>query len=202
MLSIKAATSGALAIIESDGRAICIKIARHFLDSRLLTRNSKNVYRQHRSKAEVSELLRQVGSSPRSRRHAPVAPAEMIFNSDRPASHSRAPLLGEIAQEAKAKAARELQSIKLRLKLTNPGAPLKGVKPSPLVATTQQRTAKLVPPSDRIPGAAPKKDLLHAHKWKRGAEETASTVKEMRRKARQIAPAYNKGALQYLPGGR
>jgi hypothetical protein len=34
---------------------------------------------------------------------------------------------------------------------------------------------------------------------KRGAEETAFTVREMRRKASQIAPAYNKGALQYLP---
>jgi hypothetical protein len=40
---------------------------------------------------------------------------------------------------------------------------------------------------------------MHAHKWKRGAEEKASTVKEIRKKASQIAPAYNKGALQYLP---
>jgi hypothetical protein len=43
------------------------------------------------------------------------------------------------------------------------------------------------------------KDLMHAHKWKRGAEETTFTVKEIRRKASLIAPAYNKGALQYLP---
>jgi hypothetical protein len=40
---------------------------------------------------------------------------------------------------------------------------------------------------------------MHAHKWKRGAEETTSTVKEIRRKASQIGAAYNKGALQYLP---
>ena len=104
-------------------------------------------------------------------------------------------------QEAKAKAARELESIKTRLKLTNPGGPLKGVQPSPLVATTQQRTPELVPTSDRIPGSAPAKDLLHAHKWKRGAEETTTTAKEMRKKAAQIAPAYNKGPLQYLPAG-
>ena len=31
------------------------------------------------------------------------------------------------------------------------------------------------------------------------AEEKASTVKEIRRKASQIGPAYNKGAVQYLP---
>ena len=43
------------------------------------------------------------------------------------------------------------------------------------------------------------KDLMHAHKWKRGAEETTSTMKEIRRKTRLIGPAYNKGALQYLP---
>jgi hypothetical protein len=40
---------------------------------------------------------------------------------------------------------------------------------------------------------------MHAHKWKRGFQEDAATVKEIRRKASKIAPAYNKGALQYLP---
>jgi hypothetical protein len=40
---------------------------------------------------------------------------------------------------------------------------------------------------------------MYAHKWKRHARETAATVKEIRRKASKIAPAYNKGALQYLP---
>jgi hypothetical protein len=35
--------------------------------------------------------------------------------------------------------------------------------------------------------------------WKRGVGETKETVKEIRRKASKIAPAYNKGALQYLP---
>jgi len=58
------------------------------------------------------------------------------------------------------------------------------------------------PTSDRVPGSAPHSDLLHAHKWKQGASETDETTREMRRKAKQIAPAYNKGALQYLPGGQ
>jgi len=40
---------------------------------------------------------------------------------------------------------------------------------------------------------------MHAHKWRRGAGETEATVKEIRRKLSKIAPAYNKGALQYLP---
>ena len=102
-------------------------------------------------------------------------------------------------QEAKAKAARELEATKKRLSLGEPG-PLKGVTPSPLATNIKQRTPKLVRTSDRIPGAAASKDLLHAHKWKRGAQETAATTKEMRRKATQIGPAYNKGALQYLPG--
>jgi hypothetical protein len=40
---------------------------------------------------------------------------------------------------------------------------------------------------------------MHAPKWKKGAGETEATVTEIRRKASKIAPAYNKGALQYLP---
>jgi len=37
---------------------------------------------------------------------------------------------------------------------------------------------------------------------RRGAEETEATVKEIRRKATKVAPAYNKEALQYLPNGK
>jgi hypothetical protein len=40
---------------------------------------------------------------------------------------------------------------------------------------------------------------MHAHRWKRGAKETEATVREIHRKAAKIAPAYSKGAMQYLP---
>jgi hypothetical protein len=103
-------------------------------------------------------------------------------------------------KEALASAARALQKTKERLGIGAAG-PLKGATPSPLAAVTQRRAPKTVPISDRIPGSALAKDLLHEHKWKQGAEETDATVREMRRKATQIAPAYNKGALQYLPKG-
>ena len=43
------------------------------------------------------------------------------------------------------------------------------------------------------------KDLIYEHKWKRGSEEKTSTVKEISRKTTLIGPAYNKGAVQYLP---
>ncbi len=56
-----------------------------------------------------------------------------------------------------------------------------------------ERKVNLAPTSGRIPGPAPAKDLLQAHKWKRGAEETEETRQEMRRKASQIATAYTKG---------
>ena len=75
-------------------------------------------------------------------------------------------------KKAKVKAARELEATKKRFGLGEPG-PLKGVPSSPLEATTKQRKPKLTPTGDRIPGLVPAKDLLHAHKWKRGAEETA-----------------------------
>jgi hypothetical protein len=103
-------------------------------------------------------------------------------------------------KEAKEQAARELQRTKKKLGLGEPG-PLRGATPSPLAASTRGRRAKPAPTSDRIPGSAPAADLLHAHKWKRGVEETEATAKEMRRKATRIAPAYSKGALQYLPHG-
>jgi len=103
-------------------------------------------------------------------------------------------------QEAKAMAARRLEATKKRLGLGEPG-PLRGMTPSPLEASSKRREPTLVPTSDHIPGPVPAKDLLHAHKWKQGVKETTATIKEMHRKAARIAPAYNKGALQYLPGG-
>ena len=99
-------------------------------------------------------------------------------------------------QEAKERAAKSLQQTKKRLGI-GPAKALRGAKPSPLATRTWER--KLAPTSDRIPGPAPSDDFMHAPKWKRGAGETEATVREIRRKASKIAPAYNKGALQYLP---
>ena len=101
-------------------------------------------------------------------------------------------------QEAKERAAKSLKQIKKRLGL-GPARPLRGAKASPLATRTWERRPKLAPTSDRIPGLAPSEDFMHAPKWKRGATETEATVREIRRKASKIAPAYNKGALQYLP---
>jgi hypothetical protein len=101
-------------------------------------------------------------------------------------------------QEAKEQAAKSLLQTKKRLGI-GPVKPLRGAKPSPLVAQTWERRPKLAPTSDRIPHSAPSEDFMHAPKWKLGAQETEATVREIRRKASKIAPAYNKGALQYLP---
>jgi hypothetical protein len=101
-------------------------------------------------------------------------------------------------REAKERAAQALEKTKRRLGVKGVQA-LKGAMPSPLVTKGWERKARHSPTSDRIPGSAFKKDLMHAHQWKHGAEEKVSTVKEIRRKASQIGPAYNKGALQYLP---
>ena len=101
-------------------------------------------------------------------------------------------------QEAKERAAKALQETKKRLGI-KPARPLQGAKESPLVAKGWTRGPRTAPTSDRIPGSAASRDFMHTHKWKRGATETEATVKEIRRKASRIAPAYNKGALQYLP---
>jgi hypothetical protein len=101
-------------------------------------------------------------------------------------------------QEAKERAAKSLLQTKKRLGV-GPAKPLRGAKPSPLVAKPWERKSKPAPTSDRIPGPAPAADFMHAHNWKKGVREDVATVKEIRRKASKIAPAYNKGALQYLP---
>jgi len=101
-------------------------------------------------------------------------------------------------REAKERVACSLRETKRRLGLGS-AAQSDGIAPDPLVATSWERKPKTAPTSDRIPGSAPATNLMHDHKWKRGAEESGATVKEIRRKASRIAPAYNKGPLQYLP---
>jgi hypothetical protein len=106
-----------------------------------------------------------------------------------------------LKQEAKQRAARALVNTKKRLGLGEPQPP-RGIVPDPLVATSLPRRTRPAPTSDRIPGNAASGDLLHAHKWKHGVRESDATTREMQRKAGQIAPAYNKGALQYLPNSQ
>src|SRR6476659_6629395 len=101
-------------------------------------------------------------------------------------------------QEAKERESKALQQIKKRLGVRAP-KPLRGAMRSPLVAKAWERRPRTAPTSDQIPASAPADDFMHAHKWKRGVRENVATVKEIRRKASKIAPAYNKGALQYLP---
>jgi hypothetical protein len=40
---------------------------------------------------------------------------------------------------------------------------------------------------------------MYEHKWRKDAQEKTETIQEIYRKASRIAPAYNKGSLQYLP---
>jgi hypothetical protein len=58
------------------------------------------------------------------------------------------------------------------------------------------------PMTNTIPGGiAAKRDKLTDHKWRRGSEESAATVKAIEDKAKRIAPAFNKGAVQYITDG-
>lgn len=101
-------------------------------------------------------------------------------------------------REAENRAERALAATKRRYGIVAPEG-LKGITPDPLITRGWVRRPKPAPTSDRIPGPAPIQDLIHAHKWKRGAEESEATAAEIRRKAARIGPAYNKGAVQYLP---
>lgn len=65
-----------------------------------------------------------------------------------------------------------------------------------------QNDRQVAPLTDAIPGGiAAKRDKLNDHKWKRGLEETKETIKEIQNKAARTAPAYSKGAYQYITDG-
>lgn len=65
-----------------------------------------------------------------------------------------------------------------------------------------QNDRQVAPMTDAIPGGiAAKRDKLNDHKWKRGLEETKETIKEIQNKAARTAPAYSKGAYQYITDG-
>ena len=85
-------------------------------------------------------------------------------------------------REAKEQAEAALSKTLKKFSLGRPG-PLRGAIPSPLAAEDKRRDPNSPPTSDRIPGSAPASDLLHAHKWKRGAEETTVTTCEMIKKS-------------------
>ena len=58
------------------------------------------------------------------------------------------------------------------------------------------------PLSNTIPGGiAAKRNIRTDHLWKRDHEESAATVKAIEEKAMRVAPAYNKGATQYITDG-
>ena len=56
------------------------------------------------------------------------------------------------------------------------------------------------PLSNSIPGNGFKKSV-DDWKWKADREESAETIKEIERKKTRVAPAYNKGATQYITDG-
>lgn len=52
--------------------------------------------------------------------------------------------------------------------------------------------------SDAIPGAGGYKRSVEDYKWRKDSRESATTVAEIERKKSRLAPAYNKGAVQYI----
>lgn len=56
---------------------------------------------------------------------------------------------------------------------------------------------KTLQTSDKIVAGGYKRSI-DDYKWRREAAETAATIQEIERKKKQIAPAYNKGAYQYI----
>lgn len=80
------------------------------------------------------------------------------------------------------------------------GLPAKVKAETPNKIPNYKNDERGAPLSNNIPaGVAPKRDIQTDHLWRKGAEESADTIKEIKRKAANIAPAYNKGPAMYLP---
>ena len=79
----------------------------------------------------------------------------------------------------------------------------KSTKTAPKKFTYSLATeSNAAPMTNTIPGGiAAKRDKLNDHKWKRDHQESAATVQAMQDKAARTAPAYSKGAYQYITEG-
>ena len=101
-------------------------------------------------------------------------------------------------KQAKERAARELATTIQRFGL-NKRQPSGGITPDPLIAKSFVRR-----PNSPLPRTAYqdwRREAICSMRTNGDAElqRKKSTIKEMQLKRARIAPAYNKGALQYLP---
>lgn len=77
---------------------------------------------------------------------------------------------------------------------------LKGSRKERPINLPEPLPRKELPPLSNSVGNGFKRSV-DDYKWKRDREESAATIKEIERKKTRIAPAYNKGAVQYLTEG-
>ncbi len=65
------------------------------------------------------------------------------------------------------------------------------------VAIPSYKVERTIPSGNGF-GNCFKRDILNEHKWKRDRQESSETIKEIEAKAKRVAPAFNKGATQYI----
>lgn len=63
-----------------------------------------------------------------------------------------------------------------------------------------ERVIKNLPPLSNAVGNGFKRSV-DDYKWKRDREESIATIKEIEKKKSRVAPAFNKGAVQYITDG-
>ena len=79
-------------------------------------------------------------------------------------------------------------------------AVLKGSRKERPINLPEPLPRKELPPLSNSVGNGFKRSV-DDYKWKRDREESAATIKEIERKKTRVAPAFNKGAVQYLTDG-
>ena len=77
---------------------------------------------------------------------------------------------------------------------------LKGSRPErPINMPAPLEKKNLAPLSNAVGNGF--KRSVDDYKWKRDREESVATIKEIEKKKSRIAPAFNKGAVQYITDG-
>lgn len=77
---------------------------------------------------------------------------------------------------------------------------LKGSKPERNINIPEPLPQKNLPPLSNSVGNGFKRSV-DDYKWKRDREESVATIKEIEKKKTRLAPAFNKGAVQYITDG-
>lgn len=74
----------------------------------------------------------------------------------------------------------------------------KGIERKREILSIEPTISRAAPLSNNLYVAGGYKRSVTDYRWRRDSDENINTIREIERKAKRVAPAYNKGATQYI----